>query len=76
MSKLVVYFSFGLIQRVSVSSQYAESLYQMFPQHRGQMILIDKQNITAGRMVFAVLPMTVLKYLVTITRRGVSRIFS
>ncbi len=68
MSKLVVLLSFGVIRRVAIGSAEAKSLYARYPEHEGQLLLIEGRRFTAGRMVFAAVP-------ATLARAGLRRVF-
>src|SRR5262245_19999176 len=60
MSRLVVIYSLGVIRRVALTSAEARELYRQFPDHAGQLVLIEQGRITFGRMVFAMVPRAVL----------------
>jgi hypothetical protein len=60
MSRLVVWFSLGTIRRVPLTSNEARELYRRFPEQEGQLVLIQGDRVTFGRMVFAAVPRTVL----------------
>ncbi|MGB7922610.1 MAG: hypothetical protein WCF57_05140 [Pyrinomonadaceae bacterium] len=61
MSRLAVILSFGIIRRTPVSSAEAKALYQQYPEHDGQLILTYPHGVAFGRMVFAAVPLVVLK---------------
>lgn len=61
MSKLAVVLSCGTIRRIAISSIEARALYAIYPQHAGQLLLIEGSRLTAGRLVFAAVPATIVR---------------
>lgn len=74
MSRLAVILSFGIIRRTPVSSAEAKALYQQYPEHDGQLILTYPHGVAFGRMVFAAVPLVVLKGGWDIITRSPSRL--
>ncbi|MGH1386567.1 hypothetical protein [Kordia sp.] len=56
MSKLATILSLGTIKRISIYGEEAETLYQQYPDHRGQLVLKVGKKVTFGRSVFAEVP--------------------
>jgi hypothetical protein len=56
MSKLATIMSLGTIKRVSILGDEADALYEKYPDHRGQLVLIEGKRVTFGRLVFAAVP--------------------
>lgn len=60
MSLLAVLFSLGLIRRNPIDSAEAKALYARYPEHEGQLVLLEANRVTFGRRVFAAVPRVVL----------------
>ncbi|MCG8367925.1 MAG: hypothetical protein MJA27_31905 [Pseudanabaenales cyanobacterium] len=60
MSRLVILCSLGIIRRVAIDSAEAHAFYQGFPEHEGQLVLVERHRVTFGRLVFAAIPQAVL----------------
>ena len=60
MSRLVIIFSLGIIRRIAIDSAEAHTFYQEFPEHEGKLVLIERHQITFGRLVFVAIPKAVL----------------
>jgi hypothetical protein len=56
MSRLAVLLSLGVIRRNPIDSQAARALYERYPGHDGQLVLVDRSRVTFGRRVFAAVP--------------------
>jgi hypothetical protein len=60
MSKLAVALSLGTIRRVPLGSDEARDLYARYPEHDGQLVLIERHHTTFGRLVFAAVPRVII----------------
>ena len=68
MSRLAVRLSLGSIRRVPLESADAQTLYEAYPQARGQIVLLYRQYMSFGRPVFAALPLVVLAHWFNVLR--------
>jgi len=75
MSRLACLLSLGVIRRRPLDSREAEELYRRFPEHAGQLVLIDLDRVTFGRMVFAAVPGAVLHHWITASGTRMRRLF-
>lgn len=70
MSRLVVLGSAGLVVRVPLDGARAKAVYRAYPEHDGELVLLQPSGPSFGRRVFAMLPIAVAAALV----RGVAAI--
>ncbi len=60
MSKLAVMLALGSIKRVPIEGDEANSIYEKYREHQGQLILVKGNRVTFGRLVFAEIPRTII----------------
>lgn len=60
MSRFVVLFSLGVVQRTPIDSTEAKELYRRYPEHEGQLVLVEHGRVTFGRRVFLAVPRVIL----------------
>ena len=60
MSRLAVIFTAGLVRRVPIDSAEARELYRRFPEHEGQLVLMEPHRVTFGRRVFLAAPRVIV----------------
>jgi hypothetical protein len=63
MSRLAVILALGLIRRIPLDSREAAELYALYPGHEGQLVLVDGSRVSFQRMVYAALPVCVVRRL-------------
>lgn len=71
MSRLVVVFSLGLVERAPIDSDEAAALYRRHPGHEGQLVLLERRRVTFGRRVFLAVPRIVLTAPIILTGQAV-----
>ena len=68
MSKLATILSLGAIKRVSIMGKEAKAIYEKYPEHSGQLVLINGERVTFGRLVFAEVPRCIINAWLNFTK--------